>query len=302
MWVDAEALHAFVLPLLCDVLTGPGLACVLGFSAVSPDAGNLALCVCAGALTAALYALLTPQRRPLPEWLSLCGATFALLLSLAVFINVMGQLCPQAELSAAPAYVLLCVARVGPTRLGVAIQCCLTAIALGAVLLVSTEASARPGGAEALDVGSAVQVWLAVLLACVYGLEMADEAALHRNDGGYTAAAVVIKGGLLLLLALSGRAALYQFAFPRPTPVPSHALVIYGALLLLASLQTAAAWFERLRRVLTKASARVLVRIQHIVYALVLAAAWVFPLQLHVLRSILVAFLLAGSVVYRWAK
>ena len=130
---------------------------------------------------------------------------------------------------------------------------------------------------------------------------MADEAALHRNDGGYTAAAVVIKGGLLLLLALSGRAALYQFAFPRPTPVPSHALVIYGALLLLASLQTAAAWFERLRRVLTKASARVLVRIQHIVYALVLAAAWVFPLQLHVLRSILVAFLLAGSVVYRWA-
>ena len=74
-----------------------------------------------------------PQRRPLPELHSLCGATFALLLNLAVFLNVMGQLCPPAELSAAPAYVLLCVARVGPTRLGVAMQCCLTAVALGAV-------------------------------------------------------------------------------------------------------------------------------------------------------------------------
>ena len=67
MWVDAEALHAFVLPLLCDVLTGPGLACVLGFSAVSPDAGNLTLCVAAGVLTAALYALLTPSGAPCPS-------------------------------------------------------------------------------------------------------------------------------------------------------------------------------------------------------------------------------------------
>ena len=82
--MDAEALYAFVLPALCDVLTGPGPACVLGFSAVSPDAGNLALCVAAGVLAAALYALLTPraQQRPLPEWLSLCGGTFALLLNL----------------------------------------------------------------------------------------------------------------------------------------------------------------------------------------------------------------------------
>ena len=186
MWVDVEALHVFVLPALRDVLTGPGLACVLGFSVVSPDAGNLALCVAAGVLAAALYALLTPraQQRSLPEWLSLCGATFALLLNLAVFLNVMGQLCPPAELSAAPAYVLLCdvcVARVGPTRLGVAIQCCLTAIALGAVLLVSTEASARPGRAEALDMGSAVEVWLAMVLACLYGSTRTPSPLLRKQ-------------------------------------------------------------------------------------------------------------------------
>ena len=79
--------------------------------------------------------------------------------------------------------------------------------------------------------------------------------------------------------------ALHLFTFARPTPVPSHTLVIYGALLLLASLQTAAARLDsdRLRRVLTKASAGVLVRIQHIVCADA-ARHLGLPLQLHMPR------------------
>ena len=72
----------------------------------------------------------------------------------------------------------------------------------------------------------------------VCGLEVADEAAapqrlrLHgRGDRGQGRPAPERRRGL------------YQFAFPRPTPVPSHTLVVYRALLLLASLQTAAACF-----------------------------------------------------------
>ena len=77
-----------------------------GCSPVSPYAGNLALAVAAAVLAAALYALLTTHWRPLPIWLSLCWATLVLLMNLTVFLNVMGQMCPPAELSVVPAYVL----------------------------------------------------------------------------------------------------------------------------------------------------------------------------------------------------
>ena len=120
------------------------------------DSGNLALPVAAG-----VVALRTPQRRALPEGLSRCRATFALLLNLVSSTpwascarrpsvpHVVHHALHEAHRPRgrargaaggggrrAPAYVLPCAARAGPTRLGAVLRCCLAAIALGAVLLV----------------------------------------------------------------------------------------------------------------------------------------------------------------------
>ncbi len=119
------------------------------------------------------------------------------------------------------------------------------------------------------------------------------------------AASVLFKGAILLCFARSRYTPLYHYMFEAPpTPLPPKAFtVFYGLLLLFASMQTASKWYEELRSVLHLcggASARALVRLQHILNALLLAAAWAFPLQLHLFRCILTALLLAGNAAWRW--
>jgi hypothetical protein len=300
MW--PEPVQSFVVPGLCDLLTGLGLACLLEFSAVSPDAGGFVVVVGGSALAAALLAHLLPCTRPPPAWLTLCNSTFSLVLTLSVCLNLMAQLCPPTgrELALAPCYCLVCLARAPVTRAALAAQCGLGLALALAFAAIAAPRHARPDGTEALSVGAATGLAQAVLLACMFStFDPTDERVLHGNAGRAAAAGALLKGAVLLWLGCVRSTALYHFMFDRQSAVTYWLFGAYGALLVFASMQTAAQWFSQLKGALTRATVRTLVRMQHILYALVVAAAWVFPLQLALLRQVLVALLLAANLVCR---
>jgi uncharacterized protein YacL len=110
---------------------------------------------------------------------------------------------------------------------------------------------------------------------------------------------IVIKALLLVLLGTARNTSLYHFMYERANTVPVELFVGYGILLLFACMQAASVWFGKLKDVLgRKAQWRLIVRIQHIIYALIVAAAWAYPLQLHGLRVLLLLLLLALNVIY----
>jgi hypothetical protein len=302
MWFLSEPVQAFVVPGLCDLLTGTGLACLLEFSAVSPDAGGFVVIVGGSALAAALLAHLLPCTRPPPPWLTLCNSTFSLVLTLSVCLNLMAQLCPPTgrELALVPCYCLVCLARAPLTRAALAVQCGLGVALALAFAVVAAPRHARPDGTEALSVGAAAGLAQAVLLASMLStFDPTDERVLYGNAGRAAAGGALLKGGLLLWLGCVRSTALYHFMFDRQSVAPYWLFGTYGALLVFASMQTAAQWFSQLKGALTRATVRTLVRMQHIMYALVVAAAWAFPLQLALLRQVLVALLLAANLVFR---
>ena len=103
-------------------------------------------------------------------------------------------------------------------------------------------------------------------------------------------------------LASTSNTSLYHFMFERPNTVPHELFVGYGILLVFACMQTAARWFGQLRQILNRATCRAVIRMQHIIYALVVGAAWAFPLQLGMLRVIIVTALVSVNLVYCVAK
>jgi hypothetical protein len=301
MWIS-ESVHSFVIPGLCDLLTGFGLACLLEFSAVSPDAGGFLLSVAGSVLVGMLLTHLLPRTRPPPAWLSLCNSTFSLILTVSLCLNLMAQLCPPTgrEFALVPCYCLVCLARAPVSRAALVFQCGLGLALSLAFALTSATRHARPDGDEALGLAGFVGVAETVLLACVFStFDPVDERVLHGNTGRAAMVGVLLKGAALVWLGCIRHTALYHFMFERGSSVAYWLFCVYGVLLVFASMQTAAQWFSQLKAALSKATARTLVRMQHIVYAVVVAAAWAFPLQLALLRQILVAVLLAGNVVYR---
>jgi hypothetical protein len=89
------------------------------------------LLICIGALLAVGGLVLF--RAPSPSaWVSLCNATFSLVVTLSLVLNLLSQLCPPSgkELSLIPAYVLLCIPRMSPSGRALMVQCCLTLLLL----------------------------------------------------------------------------------------------------------------------------------------------------------------------------
>lgn len=305
MWrvFGSEPVHAFLIPGLCDLLTGFGLACLLEFSAVSPNSGGFVLAVAGAALVGMLVVHLLPCQRPPPIWLSLCNSTFSLLLTLSLCLNLIAQLCPPTgrEFALIPCYCLVCLARAPVARAALTVQCLFGLLLALTFATTSAQRHARPEGGEGLDLSAMVGLAGTVLLACIVStFDPTDERVLHGNRGRTAMAGVLLKGSLLLWLGCSRNTALYHFMFERPNIASYWLFAAYGVLLVFASMQTAAQWFVQLKGALPKAPARTLVRMQHLVYALVVAAAWAYPLQLRMLRFILVAALLAANLVYRW--
>lgn len=306
----ADSVHTYLVPCVSDFLTGFGLGALLEFSRTSPDMPYFLL-ICLTALAAAGAAeLLSPDRRA-PPWLALCNATFSLVLTLALTLNLLSQLCPPSgrDLCLIPAYVLMCVPRMGPSGRALALQAGAAVLLLGVFAVaptstgrtqVNTQATVRPAG----DVGSGWMLATSFLAAA--GLQTycfrseALELQLVRPSKVWRAGAVACKGFLLVVAALMSDTYLYSFMFDRQGGAPLWLLVSYAVLLLFACMQTASAWFGHLKEALgQRVKWRLVVRIQHVIHALILAAAWVFPLQLHALRVLVMGGLFWVNLVHK---
>jgi len=145
-----------------------------------------------------------------------------------------------------------------------------------------------------------VELSQSILFTCLFStFDTADKQILYYNKGMAAMVTVLLKGGILLMLGMTRDTSLYHFMFERENTVSYWLFVAYGSLLVFASMQTAAQWFGQLKLLLGRTQ-RTVIRLQHILYAILLAAAWAYPLQLHLLRSIITALLLSANLVYRW--
>jgi hypothetical protein len=289
----AEIIYTYLVPEISDVLTGFGLSALLEFSRTSPEMNQLTP-ICLGVILAsgALYALI-PSFSWVPSWISLCNITFSLVITLSLFMNLISQLCPPSgkELSLIPAYIILCIPRMSPSGKALVLQCCLTLFILCVFLVPPTSPHARPDGDTGIGLSVAVSVAAGCLLK-TFGLEL-DECSLYERSRWCGLCGVIFKGLLLLLLGSVKHTSIYYFMYDRPNTAPLEIFIGYGILLLFACMQTASVWFEKLREVLGRqVQWRLVVRIQHIIYALITAAAWAYPLQLHGLRVLILVLLL----------
>jgi hypothetical protein len=290
----AESILTHLVPSLSDLLTGFGLSTLLEFSRTSPEMQYLLpICVCILLAVGGLVAV--HPIRP-PAWVSLCNATFSLIITLSLVLNLLSQLCPPSgkELSLIPAYVLLCIPQMSPSRAALVLQCCLTLFLLAAFMVLPTARHVRPVGDVGVGLSLAVSVGAGSLLQTFkYNTD-------EPSKGWWAALGVLIKGFFLVLLGSVGNTSLYHFMFERPNKVPVELFAAYGILLLFACMQAASVWFGLLKEILGRqAQWRLVVRIQHIIYALIVAAAWVYPLQLHGLRVMLLVVLLALNIVFK---
>lgn len=317
-----DSVHAYLIPQLSDILTGFGLSALLEFSRCSPDmqyftAICLAVVLAAGA-GALIFPVVFPVNRAVnpvnpanpvnlvnpanpanyskpPAWLCLCNTTYSLIVTLALSLNLLSQLCPPSgrDLCLIPVYVLLCVPRIPPSDRALLLQAGFGVLLLGVFASLPTSRPARPSG----DVGDGLALAVSVLAGvCLNTFGFRGEAlelGLVQPDRRWQAAAMVCKGLLLVLLGSLSDTPLYHFMYEKKNPVPVHLFVCYGILLLFAGMQTASVWFMQLKEMLGRqAQWRLVVRIQHIIYALIVAAAWLFPLQMHTLRVLLLSVLL----------
>ena len=299
----ADAVHFYLSPCLADILVGFGLATLLEFSHVSPDF-KFAVAICLGLLIGiGLLTLLIPCQK-LPTWVAICNTTFSLVITLALSLNLLSQLCPPngKNLSLIPVYALLCIPRVPPSGKALLLLAGASLLLAATFLMLPTSRSVRPTG----DVGSGWLLAVSFLAGSAlqtFGAHSTLESCLmegqfdERDRRRWRAVAVVCKGLVLTLLGTASNTSLYHFMYERPNTVPFELFLLYGTLLLFACMQTASVWFGQLRELLgTQAKWRLVVRIQHIIYALIVAAAWVYPLQLHALRVLILVVLLGLNV------
>ena len=294
-----ELIRAYLIPSLADILTGFGLSTLLEFSRTSPEMHHFLL-ICAGILlVACLLAVFHPLRPP--AWVSMCNATFSLVVTLSLVLNLLSQLCPPSgkELALIPAYVLLCIPRVSPSGRALVVQCGLTLLLLCVFVALPTSRHVRPEGDAGVGLSLAVSLGAGSVLQTFGSVDSTWECNQRDKSKLWAVAGVLSKGLPLVLLGSIRNTSLYHFMFERPNTVPVELFAGYGVLLLFACMQAASVWFGLLKEILGRqAQWRLIVRIQHIIYALIVAAAWVYPLQLHGLRVLLLVVLLALNLVF----
>ena len=293
----SESIYTHLVPCLADVLTGFGLCVLLEFSRISPDMNFFVAIGMGVVLAAGALSFMLPCQKIVPAWVSLCNATYSLIITLALSLNLLSQLCPPSgkELCLIPVYCLLCVPRVPPSGKALAMQAGAAILLVMAFLVLPASQAVRPSG----NVGSGLSLALSMFAGSwlqTFDLRNSDPMVLFHPAHGeaykqhrmWRSLSIVCKGLVLLLLGLASDTSLYSFMFERTNTVSNKLFLVYGTLLLFSSMQAAAMWFEHLKEVLKEqAKRRLVVRIQHVIYALIVAAAWMYPLQLHSLRSII---------------
>ena len=301
---------------MSSLLTFPGLSALLSFSRYSSDTlGLLPAVISSVCISLAIFILLHDRFRKALPLVCLANTTFGLVLTMAVLLNIVAQLCPPQgkELALIPVYVLICVARTGPSVLAYSLQG-LFSLALAVAFMFSTtnrparpESSDKPEPGEVIDFFNVLEIFTCTLYACTPQLtgifdwlrvgSGPDWVWIESKNGWYLrtglgvgAAAAVARGVVLISLFLFSNSVIYNFFYPpKSVPVSSIYMILYGILLAFSSMQMAACWFNALQKCVEEITrsthvAPKLVRMQHILYALLVASAWIFPLQLASLR------------------
>ena len=309
---------------MSSLLSFPGLSALLSFSRFSPNTlGLLPAVISSVCLSLAIFLVFRDNRRKALPLVCLANTTFGLVVTAAVLLNIIAQLCPPQgkELALIPVYVLICVARMGPSMIAYALQGTFSLALAVAFLFTTTNRSARPGNSdkpepgEIIDFFNLIEILACTLYACTPQLTgifdwirvgngeewvwvESKNGWYLRTGRGIGAAATVARGVILIFLFLSSNSVIYNFFYPpKAVPVSSFYMVIYGILLAFSCMQMAACWFNALQKCVEELArssyiASKLVRIQHILYALLVASAWIYPLQLASLRVGIVIVLL----------
>ena len=314
---------------MSTLLTAPGLLALVSFSTYAPDAKMLLPVVIAPvALSILLPVFFHDPSSKVPPLLCLANVTFGLVVTMAVLLNIVAQLCPPQgrELALIPVYVLICVSRIGPSMVAYAVQGLLSVILASLFLVSSVSRHARPAGGDGIEAGETfdfldvAEVLVCSLYACspqftgVFdwvrisrGPEWvwieSKNGWYLRTGKGVLVLSSVARGVFYILFFLSSNSALYNFYYENASPVPQYYTVSYGILLAFASMQMAACWFNALQKCIEEVSSSAyaavkIVRVQHILYALLVASAWIFPLQLAGLRGVIVTILLVLNAIF----
>jgi hypothetical protein len=290
---------------LGDVISGAGLFVVLALCSSNLEDWVKTACVCAGFVVA----LVTRTRVGL--FFQTANLVFNLVVTLSVCLNLFAHLCPREgkELALCPVYVLLCLSRPTLTPLSGVVLGLITLSFVGAFLVAlgaDTTVVDSPLSITLSTSDSTALECLSLFVVSVYGSlsQMMPEYSPH--DDTRAPFKLVLAGGacrLILFAAVGmGKSALLSLflaptqreMYPHP---PNYLSALYGICLLVTCMHMASAWFEKLKAITALLSgrayaARRLVRLQHILNAGILGAAWAFPLYLSELRTLITGGLL----------
>ena len=289
---------------LFDIVTGSGLVVLIGLAGSGLDPGPLIGAVASGGAAVLLWAYLASPIRA-PVWLCFASGTVNLVLTLAVALNLFARVCPPQgkELALIPAYALLCMARLPlAQRWPMHLMAWTFILAFGGMVLMDSQEMET--GFVGFDTSVEPQ-WLCFALLALFvaydGVSQwcrVSEALVHfpapgeypTSGVGYALDAALwglARWALLVGLAMLGRGAFaYLFLAPLPTYsdpyVPNYLGAFYGSVLLLSCMCAASVWFRCLQRVAEALSRRAygaqrLARLQHVLHALIVGAAWAFP-------------------------
>ena len=83
-----DSVYTYLVPCLCDVLSGFGLCALLEFSRTSPGM-HYFLAICIGVVLAlGVLQFFLPYKR-VPAWLALCNTTYSLVVTLSLSLNLL---------------------------------------------------------------------------------------------------------------------------------------------------------------------------------------------------------------------
>jgi hypothetical protein len=243
---------------------------------------------------------------------------FNLIVSQSVCLSLFTRLCPPEgrELALIPVYTLLCVARPRLSLLSGVVLGLMTVtflfVFLSVVWMNSGVVDAWLSDQLLLS-DDPVLGGVALVVASAYG-GLSHMLPVYAPDRGQISFSLVVAGGVVRFLVFAAvglckSALLSLFLSPTqnlqyPHP-PNYLAAAYGICLVVSCMHMASAWFEQLKTLTSLLSgqtytARRLIRLQHILNAGLVGAAWAFPLHLSELRVLVAGVLLCLQMLFSW--
>jgi hypothetical protein len=300
---------AWVLPQLGDAISGSGLLVLLELCSTRVENWVAVGCAVVGFIAALVLKAASPL------WLRAATLLFNLTVSLSVCLHVFASLCPPEgkEFALIPVYLLLCMSR---PRIAVLSGVALGLMSLAFVTVFLGVVGLSPGvidsqlGSDLSSSDETLSGCLWIFLAAAYGA-LPHMLPVYLSDYDSTPLPFdipfefVVAGGVCRLVVFAAvglckSALLSLFLAPTWSSLhsaqPNYLSAFFGICLLVACMHMSSAWFEQLKLLTAILSgraytARRLVRLQHVLIAGLVGAAWAFPLHLGVLRVVLVACL-----------